>query len=306
LKSVDALLAGLVDYAGLFPPASEDMRPALESYASYAEGEDREALGRFIVPISRLRELEDVGRELMPRARGSQPWRLSVLVAEDVRAAAEEMLKFNRRHSSGSKDGHAVIDMAELKASAPDEIGHQRKDLPNPFIAYFEIPIAGDIGPLVRTIAKVGARAKVRTGGITPEAFPPADALVDFIAACQREAVPFKATAGLHHPVRGEYRLTYEPDSPKWMMYGFLNVFIAAALLYAGESEDTALAALEERDPPAFAFTDDGIQWREKRISVDQILASRSEFAISFGSCSFREPVEELANLTHQTRSTDL
>jgi hypothetical protein len=306
LKSVDALLAGLVDYAGLFPPASEDMRPALESYASYAESEDRVALGRFIVPISRLGELEDVGRKLMPRARGSQPWRLSVLVAEDVRAAAEETLKFNRRHSSGSKEGHAVIDMAELKASTPDEIGHQREDLPNTLIAYFEIPITGDVEPLVKTIAKVGARAKVRTGGITPEAFPPADALVDFIAACQREAVPFKATAGLHHPVRGEYRLTYEPDSPKWMMYGFLNVFIAAALLYAGEGEDTALAALEERNPSAFAFTDDGIQWREKRIGVDQILASRSEFAISFGSCSFREPVEELANLTHQTRSTDL
>lgn len=282
------------------------MRPALESYATYAESEDRQALGRFIVPISRLSELEDVGRKLMPRARGSQPWRLSVLVAEDVRAAAEEMLKFNRRHSSGSKDGHAVIDMAELKATTPDEIGHQRKDLPNQVIAYFEIPISGDVEPLVKTIAEVGARAKVRTGGVTPEAFPPADALVDFIAACQREAVPFKATAGLHHPIRGEYRLTYEPDSPKWMMYGFLNVFIAAALLYAGENEDTALVALEERDPSAFAFTEDGIQWRERRISVDQILASRSEFAISFGSCSFREPVEELANLTYQTRSTDL
>jgi hypothetical protein len=306
LKSVDVLLAGLVDYAGLFPPASEDMRLALESYASYAESDDRQALGRFIVPISRLRELEDAGRKLMPRARGSQPWRLSVLVAEDVRAAAEEMLKFNRRHSSGSKDGHAVIDMAELKATTPDEIGHQRKDLPNPIIAYFEIPISWDVGPLVKTIAEVGARAKVRTGGVTPEAFPPAAALVDFIAACQREAVPFKATAGLHHPIRGEYRLTYEPDSPRAMMYGFLNVFMAAALLRTGESEDTALAALEERDASAFAFTDDGIQWRENRISVDQILASRSEFAISFGSCSFREPVEELANLTHQTRSTDL
>ena len=306
MKSVDALLAGLVDYAGLFPPASEDMRPALESYASYAESEDRDALGRFIVPISRLGELEEVGRELMPRARGSEPWRLSVLVAEDVRAAAEEMLKFNRRHSLGSKDGHAVIDMTELKATTADEIGHQREDLPSSLVAYFEIPITGDVAPLVKTIAKVGARAKVRTGGITPEAFPPAEALVDFIAACQREAVPFKATAGLHHPVRGEYRLSYEPDSPKAMMYGFLNVFIAAALLYVGESEDTALTALEESDPSAFTFGEDGIQWRGKRISVDKILASRSEFAISFGSCSFREPVEELAHLTHQTRSTDL
>ena len=305
MKSVDALLAGLVDYAGLFPPASEDMRPALESYASYFQSADRKALGRFIVPISRVKELEEAGRDLMPRDLGSQSWRLSVLVAEDVRAAGEEMQKFNCRHSSESKDGHAVIDVAELKASTADEIGHQRHDLPPGFTAYFEIPITGDVSPLVKTIAKAGARAKVRTGGVTPEAFPPAAAIIGFIAACQREAVPFKATAGLHHPVRGEYHLTYEPDGPKAMMYGFLNVFIAATLLYTGESEDTALAVLEESDSSAFKFADDAIQWREKRVGAEQILASRSEFAISFGSCSFREPVEELETLTRKARSTD-
>ncbi|HMI49628.1 MAG TPA: hypothetical protein VK481_13210 [Gemmatimonadaceae bacterium] len=302
MKSVDALLRGLVDYAGLFPPASEDMRPALESYSSYARGEDRPALGRFIVPVSRLGELEELGGDLMPRGKRSEPWRLSVLVAEDVPAASEEMLKFNRRHSPESANGSAVIDVAELKASATDEIRHQRRALSRELTAYFEIPITGEVTPLIKTIAKVGARAKIRTGGVTPEAFPPAEAIVDFIAACQREKVPFKATAGLHHPIRGEYRLTYEPDSPKWMMYGFLNVFLAAALLHMGESEDTARDVLEESDTSAFKFADDAIQWRDKRIGLDQIVASRSEFAISFGSCSFREPVEELADLTRKTR----
>jgi hypothetical protein len=305
LKSVDALVAGLVDYAGLFPPATEDMRPALEGYASYARSRDRAALGRFIVPISRLHELEEAGGDLMPRSKGEEPWQLSVLIAEDVRAAGEEMLKFNRSHSSRSKAGHAVIDMAELKASTVEDIRHQRRDLPADFVAYFEIPITGDVSPLVSGIAKAGARAKVRTGGIIPEAFPPADAVIDFMSACRREGVAFKATAGLHHPVRGEYRLTYESDSPKGMMYGFLNVFIAAALLYAGESEEIAQTALEESDASAFSFAEDAIQWRDKRIGMDQILASRSEFAISFGSCSFREPVEELAFLTRKTRSTD-
>jgi hypothetical protein len=303
LKSVDALLAELVDYAGLFPPASEDMRPALESYASYLQGADRAALGRFIVPISRLLELENAGTDLMPRGRRSEPWRLSVLVAEDVRAGSEEMQKFNRRHSSESGAGHAVIDVAELKASTVGEIGHQRRDLAPSFTAYFEIPITGDVSPLVKLIATVRARAKVRTGGVTPEAFPPAEAVIDFMAACQREAVPFKATAGLHHAVRGEYSMTYEPESPKGMMYGFLNVFTAAALLYSGESDETALAVLEESDPSAFRFDDDAIQWRGKRISAEQILASRAEFAISFGSCSFREPVDELAHLARGVTS---
>ena len=305
MKSVDALLADLVDYAGLFPPASEDMQPALENYVTYLQSADRAAMGRFIVPILRLTELEDAGTDLMPRGPRSVPWRLSVLVAEDVRAATEEMQKFNRRHSSKSGAGHAVIDVAELKASGVDEIGHQRRDLPPSFTAYFEIPITGDVSPLVKTIAKVGARAKVRTGGVTPEAFPPAEAIIDFMAACLREAAPFKATAGLHHAIRGEYRMTYEPESTTGMMYGFLNVFTAAALLYSGESEETALSVLEETDSSAFRFGDEAIEWREKRISTEQILASRSEFAISFGSCSFREPVDELAHLTRGVTSPD-
>jgi hypothetical protein len=303
LKSVDALLAGLVDYAGLFPPAGEDMRPALEGYASYLESPDRWALGRFIVPVSRLKELEETVSDLLPLGDGSEPWRLSVLVAEDVRGAAEEMLEFNDRHSLESAAGQAVIDVVELKASAANEIAHQRNDLPARFIAYFEIPIISDVSPLVKAIATAGARAKVRTGGITPEAFPRAERIVDFIAACKDEGVAFKATAGLHHAVRGEYRLTYEPGSPKAMMYGFLNLFVAAALLYTGESGETALAALEDDDPGGFTFSDDAIQWREKRIALEQIVKFRSRFAISFGSCSFREPVDELASLTRRARS---
>jgi hypothetical protein len=303
VKSVDALLTGLVDYAGLFPPASDDMRPALENYASYLESPDRKALGRFVVPLPRLEELEESARGLLPRGRRSEAWHLSVLVAEDVRAAADEILKFNRRHAPGSRNGAAIIDVAELKASKGDEIARQRADLPSKLEAFFEIPCTGDVSPLVRRMAKVGARAKIRTGGVTPEAFPPALAVIDFMTACLREGVPFKATAGLHHPVRGEYRLTYQSDSPKWMMYGFLNVFIAAALLCSGESGDIALAELEETDPSAFTFEEDSIHWREKSVSAEQVRACRKEFAISFGSCSFREPIEELARLTHRPKS---
>jgi hypothetical protein len=168
---------------------------------------------------------------------------------------------------------------------------------------YFEIPTKGDVSPLVKAIAGAGARAKIRTGGVTPESIPPAAEVIDFIVACRRESVPFKATAGLHHPIRGSYRLTYEPDSPIGTMYGFLNVFVASALIYAGESEDAATAALEETDPAAFAFEDEAIAWRGKRIPAEQIEESRLEFAISFGSCSFREPVDELRPISRRARS---
>jgi hypothetical protein len=302
VRAVDALLSGLVDYAGLFPPATEGMREALENYASYLAGADRQALGRFIVPIARLEELEDASAGLMPRDRKSEPWHLSVLVTGDVSAAADQMQTFNKRYGSGSKEGHAVIDVVELKAGTASDVARQRSLLPS-FMTYFEIPTKGDVTPLVKAIALSGARAKIRTGGVTPESIPPASEIIDFIIACRRESVPFKATAGLHHPIRGSYKLTYEPDGPVGTMYGFLNVFVGSALIYAGESEDTATAALEETDPAAFTFEDDAIVWDGKRIPAEQMEESRLEFAISFGSCSFREPVDELKPLARRGQS---
>jgi hypothetical protein len=300
LKAIDALTRDLVDYAGLFPPAGEDMRRALENFASYLRGADRRALGRFIVPIARLPELEDESRGLI-ESGASDSWRLSALIPGDVADSVEAVLDFNRRHEQ--KSG-AVIDVVELKASAAGEIASQSRDVPASLTAYFEIPISGNVGGLVDAVGAAGRRAKVRTGGVTPDAFPSAEAVIDFIIACRRAGVPFKATAGLHHPLRGEYRLTYDPDSPKWMMYGYLNVFLAAALLHAGESEATAVQALEECDPAAIVVGDDAIVWRDKSLGTARIRESR-EFAISFGSCSFREPIDELAALTrHQTRAS--
>jgi hypothetical protein len=297
IKAVDALLAGLVDYAGLFPPAGEDMRTALAHYASYVMGPDRRALGRFIVPIARLAELEDQARDLLPTGKNAEPWRLSVLVADDFASAIAQMAKFNREHSSGS-DGRAVIDVVEMKATTTDQIRAQQQEVQPEFTSYFEIPLSGDVPSLVSAMAKLGARAKVRTGGVTTDAFPPAEKLADFIVACAREQLPFKATAGLHHPIRGEHRLTYKPDSERGVMYGFVNVFLASALAYLGEMRETCIAVLEETDQSAFVFEDGAIHWHGKQVTAGQIAAARSKFAIAFGSCSFREPVDELAALT--------
>ncbi|HLA14461.1 MAG TPA: hypothetical protein VJZ25_05500 [Gemmatimonadaceae bacterium] len=297
MTAAGVLMEGLVDYAGLFPPASQDMRTAVESYAAYRAGPDHLALGRFIVPIARLAEFEESARSLMPRGQASDPWRLSVLVADDVRAAGEQMLKFNCHHWSGSEDGHAVIDSVELKAVTPEDIDNQNRDLPRFFQRYFEIPLGGDLHTLIKAIARVGARAKVRTGGVTSKAFPAARDIVDFLVACHQEGVAFKATAGLHHPVRGSYRLTYEKNSDEGTMYGFLNLFVAAALVSQGAPESTALAALEESEASAFEISGDSIIWRGHRIEASKLRDVRTGFAISFGSCSFREPVDEFAEL---------
>mgnify|MGYP001195919552 CR=1 FL=1 len=64
-----------------------------------------------------------------------------------------------------------------------------------------------------------------------------------------------EANAGLHHPLCSEQPFTYAADSPRGTLHGFLNVFVAAALLRAGRIDVRgATALLRERDPAAFAF----------------------------------------------------
>src|SRR5213080_3853659 len=122
LKATDALMRGLVDYAGLFPPAGEDMRQALENYAAYLSGADNATLGRFIVPVSRLQELEDQSKGLI--GRRSKSWRLGVLIPADVAEGMETVGAFNQRHASALGRG-AEIDVVELKATDPGEIAEQ-------------------------------------------------------------------------------------------------------------------------------------------------------------------------------------
>ena len=119
----------------------------------------------------------------------------------------------------------------------------------------------------------------------------------EIVAACAAHGVAGKCTAGLHHPLRGEHALTYEPGCARGTMYGFVNVFLAAALLRAGHAPAGVRPLLEERDPAAFAFDDAGASWRGMRVDVGTIADARAHGAVSFGSCSFDEPVRDLQTL---------
>jgi hypothetical protein len=296
LASVDALLTGLVDYAGLFPPATLAMGPAVRSYATYVAAEpDRRALGRFIVPAARLEELQEEAVPLF--GRGSAPWRVSALVGPELERDMARVAEFNRRHRAGRGTGFATIDAIEGKASTSADLARLVAARPDDMELFVEIPIASDPSPLIAELSHVGARAKVRTGGTTVDAMPSAEELVRFLRACARAAVAFKATAGLHHPVRGSYRLTYEPSSPTGVMHGFLNLFVAATFVRIGVPAADAVAMLDETAAGAFTFDADGVSWGNRRATTPAIRAARSNYALSFGSCSFREPVDELRGL---------
>ncbi|MCR4341102.1 MAG: hypothetical protein NUW01_14570 [Gemmatimonadaceae bacterium] len=290
---VRALATGLVDYAGLFPPAQFGMAEAMRNYAGYLSGPHAWMLGRFVVPVARLAELDAISGELLPSGDGSEPWRVAALAGDDLQADIQEALKFNCRHWSGSEIGHAVIDTIELRASPGFDPAAARAAAPDFFTLYVEVAPAGDARPMLDSIQRAGARAKIRMGGVTAEVFPARDDVVAFLAACAERRLAFKATAGLHHAVRSDYPLTYESGSERATMYGFLNVFLAAAALFSGAKADDARGILLESDLSAFQFDAAGITWRDRKLSTEDISAARA-FATSFGSCSFREPVDEL------------
>jgi hypothetical protein len=143
-------------------------------------------------------------------------------------------------------------------------------------------------------VKRAGGFAKVRTGGTTPGAFPGAPDLTRFLVAAARLRLPFKATAGLHHPVRGAYRLTYEAGAPSGVMYGYLNLAIAAFLAWVEAPAADVEAALLESERDAIGFEVDALRWRQHRFPTELIARVRQDFFHGFGSCSFREPLDEL------------
>jgi hypothetical protein len=312
--SLHTLLEGAIDYAGLFPPAQLDMESAVARYAEHRAGEECWMLGRFVVPIARLEELESAARpqlaaddEAAAKGRGKKsrgkegnpagPWHLAALAGADVEGDATRVLQFNSRHATGRRVD-VIIESVEARAATRDEIERFAKAFKDTGVQlYVELPLGGDARPLVEAACACGVRAKARAGGVTPDAFPGAADLARFVVACAEAGVPFKATAGLHHAMRGEHRLTYDDGAPRGTMFGFLNVRLAAALAREGAPAADLEPLLEERSASAIVFDGEGATWRERRITTTSLARARREGLTAIGSCSFTEPVEELKAL---------
>lgn len=157
---------------------------------------------------------------------------------------------------------------------------------------YCEVPIT-KLSEL-DAVKKAGCLAKIRTGGIKPEAIPSTAEVAAFINACAERKLAFKATAGLHHPIRADHALTYEPDSARATMHGFINVLMASAFAWHGTKNIEPVLA--EKDRTAFVF-DDEARWRDLSLSAEAVRDARANFMHAIGSCSFDEPVNELKAL---------
>jgi hypothetical protein len=215
-ESIRALLKGIVDYAGMFPPASLDLETAARNYAAYRQGEHAWMLGRFVVPAARRTEVDAA-------------WPL------------------------------AVLDPGPPKREIAGDL------------TYLEVPVG--------QVSGLPSHAKIRLGA---DLIPDAPAIAKFLQHAASARMPFKATAGLHHPLR---------NPP---MHGFVNLFLAAALAWRREDP---LPTLEEQSSAAFQFDNHAVRWHDHVVTTAELRDTREQFAISFGSCSFEEPIADLQAL---------
>jgi hypothetical protein len=288
---VRALLAGAIDYAGLFPPAGADMPQAVEDYLRYRESADAWALGRFVIPVSRFSEFELVRRYLLPFIGPPIPF--SAVIGSGTGDDIDAIEALNRE----SLERGARVASVEVKAGSPDGVRAVLAALPLRWVRYIEVSPGDGLDAALDAVAVGGASAKLRTGGITEEAFPSVDAVLAFLEGVLRRKLSFKATAGLHHAMRGNYPLTYEENAPRATMHGYLNLLLASAILWTDRNVKAAREALLEEDPNSIRINGDAVMWRDQRIDGHTLTKMRAGLCHGFGSCSFTDPLAELPAL---------
>ncbi|MEP7076745.1 MAG: hypothetical protein ABI878_13145 [Acidobacteriota bacterium] len=292
MESVRSLLTGAIDYAGLFPPSQLSMSEAVVNYALNRSGQHNWMLGRFVLPVARLSEFLDIGSHYFAHA-GQRGWHLSVLAGESVNETIRQVVNFNEQNAP-----NVVIDSLEVKANTVSKIENTVAILPPGLTTFFEIGIGENFLDLVSTLALRNQRAKIRTGGVVPEDFPKSSEVIKFVRACVAANVPFKATAGLHHPIRCFRPLTYSPTGPKGTMHGFLNLFLMTGFARKSYKKRRLEELMEDEFDEVFRFEEPRITWREDNVlDIFDIQQLRIAGITSFGSCSFDEPVADLQGL---------
>jgi hypothetical protein len=311
-----ALFSALIDYAGVFPPANQAVTTALAHYRSYAQHPLHVALSRFLLTADHLVQISD-----------AQPPPLPVtLVTRAPQSDLHRVLSHQAHHPEV-----AVIQSVEVLLERSETLGVTVKvaphfaalepllvhlaSLPHPCTVFYEIPAPSpytvahtrrdeEVSNIVEQLAELNARyapraigLKIRCGGADPRIVPSSEQLAMTIWKCGQVRVPLKFTAGLHTPFK-PLPAAVTVDST----HGYLNVIFAAVLAYRAKNEPTELAHIISQtgsDPGAElpTWTHDTLTWCGHTVSADEIRTTRALFGLSFGSCSFLEPITQAVHL---------
>jgi hypothetical protein len=297
--SLRALLAHSIDYAGLFPPCSLELEPALKNQAQYVRSDDARMLGAFVLPVGQF----DAARKILSDFDPQHPLHVSALGPKTEKAAAfrdaiENVDAAIRSFSASNVD---LISVNHLEMPLPHDVDlaliKEARSIIGSLPAFWEAP-AERAEQTIALLAEHNSNAdkptfgfKLRTGGVTSDAFPSSAQIAKALVSPATHQVPIKFTAGLHHPLR-QYR-----EEVQTKMHGFLNVLGAAVLAAEHKwNEKQTAAMLDDEDPKSFLFDDEFFAWRKWKIDIKR-LKDRRRFVTSFGSCSFDEPREDLRAL---------
>lgn len=291
-------MSSVVDYAGLYPPASLDEPTVVSNFAAIHASPRSWMLGRLVWPAARIESLSALAKDIAPAAQPPETegaWPVTALLGDagtpDFARAVELVSAFNARHEQPGEPAMR-IDSVEFKVSDPGAIERALDALPEDVWPYVEIPLDGDPRGMVAALAGLDAAAKLRTGGVTAAAHPAPRALASAIAACAQCGVAFKCTAGLHRAMR------HWNAAASAHQFGFLSLFAGACLVWARKLDADGLQAmLEDADPSQFDVSENAIAWQGARIVTREIEEARERFAHSFGSCSFDEPWDDMMAL---------
>src|SRR6266436_2269102 len=290
--SLRALLAKSIDYAGMFPPCSLALEPALQNHANYVRSPEAWMLNTFVLPVEQF----DAAKELLSPFDPLHPLRVAALGPKTANTEAflEAIEKADTAIRSLSSNVD-LISISHLEMFLPRDVAlasmEEARSLLGDLPVFWETPPnrAEQTIALLADLATFGY--KLRTGGVTADAFPTSAQIAGALVAPATHQLPIKFTAGLHHPIR-QFR-----DEVKAKMHGFLNV-LGAAVLAAEHRWDASQTSkmLEDENANSFVFADDFFAWREWKIDLER-LRYRRKFVTSFGSCSFDEPRDDLRAL---------
>jgi hypothetical protein len=308
-----ALLEGIIDYAGLFPPAELGMEDAFSRYLEHRRSEKGWMLARFVCPAGRLGELDAL---IEAEARDASPIAVAVLgtggatlddFVDAVEADAALIRGLIARHKGRVSADVYEVKLPQAGGAAVAVEKAWRKLTGNgsvEMMPFFEVSLLGEWRPrlpaaaaAVRDAARTAGSGhrlglKIRCGGLEAVAIPEPMAVAAAIATCRATGVPLKATQGLHHPFR------HTDETLGAVVHGFLNLFTASAMAHAHDVPVTVLTEIvADTDPRSFVIGSDRLAWRDLEATAEEVAAARAGMLTSFGSCSFSEPRDDLEAL---------
>lgn len=295
-----AALGGLIDDAGMYPPARLPRADAVARHRGIRSGPNGWLVARFVCPAA------DADAVAAAAAGGAWRWRLAVTVAGDTPEAVDAAVAVRKAGAHGG----AALEQIEVRLAAgsaeatvarfatiAEAVGTSSAGGDAPLVLC-EPPDSTDATAVDATLAAVGAaRArghatglKIRCGGATAAAVPSVEVVARSLAGAAAADVPVKATAGLHQPFRH-----WDAALGGWA-HGLVNLLAAAALAERGANAATIGACLAD-DRAAFALDARALRWRDERCGVGSLQRMRARVLRGVGSCDLDEPIGELAAL---------